>query len=101
MAIDYTAWGFWRGVLEIIIWICVFFSNRRRVTNARFKELETRMAHMEDEVKHLPGHHDIKELSQRCEAMHGDLCELKGSLSGIRRAVDLMNDHLLNRGKRA
>lgn len=62
----------------------------------RVSEQATTIARLEEAVKRAPTHTDIKELSKRIEELHGDLKEVVGGLSGIRRAVDLMNEYLLN-----
>ena len=49
-------------------------------------------------MQHMPTHHDIKELSGRIDLLHGTMSELNGRLSGINRAVDLINEFLINQG---
>lgn len=66
----------------------------------RMTEQDKTIARLDEAVKHAPTHTDIKELSKRIEELHGDLKEVVGSLTGIRRAVDLMNEYLLNKGER-
>ena len=64
----------------------------------RVHEVEGRVAEVERELNHMPTHADISELSSRIGDVHGDLREIKGSLKGLSRAVDLMNEHLIRQG---
>lgn len=84
----------------LALWVA--WSARRVIPNK--EEIEKRLAEqdkaiirLEEAMKRAPTHSDIKELSSRIEALHGDLQSVVGSLTGIRRAVDLMNEYLLNR----
>jgi hypothetical protein len=60
--------------------------------------LEDRATRAELEIKHLPNHADLAKLSSRIEEIHADLHEIAGGVSGLRRAVDLMNEYLINNG---
>lgn len=59
--------------------------------------LDSRLTRVEVAIEHAPSRRDIEQLSRRIETLHGDLGRVAGGLEGIRRAVDLLNEHLLNR----
>lgn len=102
---DYEAWKFWftvgqtlaTGVLTLWLWAVNRRTVRRAELDAKMAALDHRVTIVEQDVRHGPSHADIKELSHRIEELHGDLKELGGGVTGIRRAVDLMNQHLLDR----
>lgn len=109
---DYGALRFWFDVVQVVgtiaIGVYVWLANRQRVTTQSIRQLEhdvderlddhgTRLSRLEEEVRHLPTHNDIGGVFKRIDQIHGDLKELTGAMSGLRRAVDLINDHLLNR----
>lgn len=99
---DYLAWRFWFDILQFagicFIGIYSWWSNRERVTNKRFKEHHQRLTALENQVKHVPSQKQYDELSGRIGTLHSDLQGIKGQLKGIGRAVDLMNEFLINQG---
>lgn len=59
--------------------------------------IERRVANMESEISHLPDHSDdVSRISTSIAEFSSRLGELNGVVSGLRRAVDLMNQHLLS-----
>ena len=72
--------------------------NRCAQHRERTARAEMTIARMESDIKHLPSHHVIETLSTRISDLQGSLKEVSGRLSGINRAVDLMNEFLLNQG---
>lgn len=112
---EYDALRFWFDVVQVAgtvaIGIYVWLANRQRVTTQSIRALEqdvderlddhgTRLTRLEEEVRHLPTHDDIGGVFKRIDQIHGDLKELTGAMSGVKRAVDLINEHLLNGGRR-
>ena len=55
--------------------------------------MEKDLREVEAEIRHLPTSRDLA-------AVAGKLENIEGSLKGLTRAVDLMNEHLLNGGGR-
>lgn len=64
----------------------------------RVDDVEARVIQVERDVSHVPTHADVAELSARISGLHGDLREIKGSLAGLARSVNLMNEHLIRQG---
>ena len=50
------------------------------------------------EIAKMPSQNDIKNLSERIDILNGGISELSGRLKGINRAVDLINEFLINQG---
>lgn len=105
-------WSGARFVLDLLVsagmiavGIYTWWVSRRQATTAaidavdeRVSEVEGRVAQAEQELRHVPTHSDVSELSHRIAGLHGDLREIKGSLAGLSRSVDLMNEHLIRQG---
>lgn len=66
-----------------------------RAVDERVTQTEQRILVVEGDMRHVPTQADLQTLSTRIEALHGDVKELSGVISGLRRAVDLMNQHLI------
>jgi len=100
--IDYSAWRFWFDVLQLIgiciIGIYSWWISKERVTNKRFKEHHARLTALEGHIQNSPSPKQFKDLADKFELIHGDMREIKGQLTGINRAVDLMNEYLINNG---
>lgn len=109
---NYQSLNFYFQIFQFLvtafIGIYVWWSNREKVTNRRFEGHESRIVQLESESKH-PSCEYHPRLESRIEkmrvgfeekitAVHGDTREIKGSLTGLARAVDLMNEHLINKG---
>lgn len=120
-------YGILRVVLLVAVLIYTWWVNREKVTAKRFANVEREVAkrlslsehqvldekqkkqceeherrtgkaeqdlrRLEAEIRHLPTSRDLSDLN-------GKLSSIEGTLSGLRRAVDLMNEHLLNGGNK-
>lgn len=74
--------------------------NRTRAQRAEVTALAQRVTILEQDVRHMPSHNDLNGISSRIEELNKSVAQMSGGLEGLRRAVDLMNEHLLNRGGR-
>jgi len=80
--------------------IYTWWVNREKVTAAKFRLLEQRLVEVEFAARSTPlcCHHE--DLDRRLTHLLGEVREMSGTLKGLNRAVDLMNEHLLNGGCR-
>lgn len=83
-----------------------YLDNRMEAMEARAKrrdesieEMERRVSRAENRLDNVPSHRDLQEISTRIEQVHGEVSKIGGSLEGIGRAVDIMNQHLMERGE--
>jgi len=101
-SIDYSAWRFWFDVFQFIgicgLGIYTWWTNRERVTNKKFKEHDQRLSALEKEISLFPSKKQYDALTDKIGGLHGDLKEISGQLKGLNRAVDLMNEYLINQG---
>jgi hypothetical protein len=121
MTVDYEALKFWLSVGQVVgtaaVAVWVYFVSRQKATSLAVTDLDKqindrvgqcmeqidervdkhadRITRAEIRLDHMPTHKDISEISTRIEAMHGEISRMSGTLSGVNRAVDLMNEHLL------
>lgn len=104
---------FWFDVVQLVltgaVGFYVFLTNRHRVTTGAIKTLEhdvdrrldqqnERLTRVEQDIKSLPNHQDIGQVYDRLNAVHGELQKLTGTVGGLTRQLELVNDHLLNHG---
>jgi hypothetical protein len=109
---NYQPWIFAFNVFQFLLssglGIYVWYSNKEKVTNKRFEAQDQRITKIETEVQHPPSctrHQTLedkltdlnKASNHRLDALHGDIRELTGSMKGLNRAVDLMNEYLIKR----
>ncbi len=67
--------------------------------SGRLNETEVKVERIGSEVHSLPSYGAFMDISKRIEQLHGDVHEVAGRLDGIGRAVDLMNEFLINNGR--
>ncbi len=72
-------------------------ANRDRAQREEVDAIAQRLTVIEQDIKHMPGHDHLQSLATRMEDLHRDVASISGGMEGIRRAVDLINEHLLNR----
>ena len=65
---------------------------------ARTTQLESDAATLRVELDHLPSQAQFGELNKSILALNGELQNTQGRLEGINRAVDLINEFLINQG---
>lgn len=111
---NYTAMQFWLNLFifasNVTVAIYIWRSNKEKVTTAKFdtltkrigeseKAMTSKISEMESKLerrKECPHHPSFE---ARLDAMNGSLNKVDGRLEGIGRAVDLMNQFLINGGK--
>ena len=100
--INYQALNFWFNVLNFAILAVVgvigWWNLREKVTNKRFQEAEERLMQLENDVRHPPSCTYHPRLEERMNAAVGKLENMNGKLDGLSRAVDLVNEYLINQG---
>ena len=100
---DYTAARFWMDAGQliglIIIGVYTWWANREKVTTARFAGLETRMERVETKLADLPTCANHGNMDQGISEVKGAVKRIEGRMEGIGNALDLIQTHLLNRGK--
>lgn len=109
-SIDYSSIKFLLDVLQMLVTAAIALylwqARKHTATNARVSELESdvalhgdRLSRIEVAMRGLPTHDDIGGVFQRISEVHGDVRQMRGSLEGLSRSVDLINQHLLGGGK--
>lgn len=129
----------WKLILDIVliainagIGLYVWWTNREKVTHARFEQLEKEVGkrvtredlqravdardgkcstHQREtktleqaynalhvEVSKLPSRSEIKELTDTMRDLNRQMGNLDGRMSGVNRAVDLINEFLIEQG---
>lgn len=100
--INYQALNFWFSVTNFLILAAVgiigWWNLRDKVATKRFKAAEDRLLQLENDVKHPPSCTYHPRLEQRMDQAIGKIERMDGKLDGLNRAVDLMNEFLINQG---
>jgi hypothetical protein len=110
VSINYAAWKFYLDIILIAInagiGAYVWWSNREKVTNSRFKKIEERVGKVEGTVARMPvcDNHtrmeaNDKHINDRLESIDRGLSKIDGRLEGINRMVDLLTQNELSGGK--
>lgn len=121
MDMDYRAAGFWltlgQWAFNIVVLVWMAISRKHQANNKLVKELAESNARKIDEAKakelileHVPGCPNTIGLGeanaklnalpsqQSIDQLNKNIGELKGRIDGLSRAVDLMNEFLINQG---
>jgi hypothetical protein len=112
-SMNYQPWIFAFNVFQFLLssglGIYVWWTNKEKVTNTRFEAQDKRITKIESDLQHpsCTRHQVLEEklsssnqtMNARLDALHGDIRELTGSVKGLNRAVDLMNEYLINKSK--
>ena len=100
--LNYNEWKFWFDVIQmlgtVLLGVYVYISNRHRITGDTIKDHHDRLITLESELKHLPNKEKLKEISIRLDTVNNDLQRTIGKFEGVNRAVDLINEFLINQG---
>lgn len=109
--IDYKAAGFWFSVgqwaFNLIVAFYLFTSRKHAATNSRVDALTIRVESTEkdligvkSDLEHMPDQNEITQLRKEITGLIQKIGETTGRLDGINRAVDLINEFLINQGRR-
>ena len=107
---DYDSARFWteigQWVFNVIVAGYLYFLQRHQTTMKRIKsaykqigENEKDIVRLKVDFNNLPTTALFIELGREIRTLTKELSETKGRLSGINRAVDLINEHLINKDK--
>lgn len=106
---DYGALRFWFTVFQwaatILVALYAWWVGRSRATSEAMAEISKRIDEnsrrlelLEKDVRDAPGHTEIHALRDDVASLRADVRELNGTMRGMNRAVDLMTEHLMNKG---
>lgn len=128
MAAGYPAAQFWFNVVQFVftglVALYVRKVSKHKATENRFKKIEETIAgvptrescarheertaaterhtlRIQAELDHLPTQKQMNELNKSIAALSSELKNTQGRLEGINRAVDLINEFLINQGSGA
>jgi hypothetical protein len=98
---------FWVTVIMTVvnagIGISVWWNNRDKITNARFKVLEDDVITLKSDVKHRPDCQYHQGFETRLDKLHGGIKHIEGvvegRMEGIGKSLDIIQQHLLRGGK--
>lgn len=112
---DYGALRFWLSVgqwaFNLLIALFLWHSRRHQATNSRLETLEQSITQRVEKaekdlltvrgcVDHLPSQAQIEKVGADMRALSSDLGEMRGRIQGINRAVDIINQYLIEQGGR-
>ena len=66
--------------------------------HARTTKVESETSSLRIELARLPTQRQIEALNASISKLNGELQKTAGRMEGVNRAVDLMNEHLINQG---
>lgn len=107
MTPNYPAWKFWLDAVHLLGLLALGFytwwTNREKVTNARFRKLEDRMSKVESDKGVCSSHARMEATDNKVEAQLDTIgkgvSRIEGRLEGINRMVDLLTQNELGGGK--
>lgn len=76
--------------------VYVFISNRQAAKDKELQETKERLTKVEERVRNMPDHMVISEISGDMKALKEQVAGLKEVISPLAKAVDRVNDYLLN-----
>ncbi|MCU4378260.1 hypothetical protein [Acinetobacter haemolyticus] len=76
--------------------VYVFISNRQAAKDKELQETKERLTKVEERVRNMPDHIVISEISGDMKALKEQVAGLKDVISPLAKAVDRVNDYLLN-----
>lgn len=101
---DYTSARFWadigQWVFNCLVAVYLWFARKHTATVGRIDAACEELDEHGREIgllKAHPSHGQTERLIKKVDRLSDDVSEVKGRLAGINRAVDLMNEHLINK----
>ena len=89
--------------LSLISFLCnfglgvyVFVSNRQTAKDKELQETKERLTKVEERVRNMPDHIVISDMAGDMKALREQVAGLKDVISPLAKAVDRVNDYLLN-----
>jgi len=111
VAVDYDAARFWlgSGVLlansALAIW--AWWRSRERASSQALHELSKRIDDnsrridlLERDLRDAPGKEQFHDLRESLSGLRAEVRQMTGTMHGLGRAVDLMTEHLINKGSK-
>jgi len=65
----------------------------------RISTVETHVASVESDVRHLPNHGDVGKIYDRLDTVNGSVRELLGGQQSLSNQVSMLNEYLINKEK--
>lgn len=100
---DYGSARFWadigQWVFNAIVALYLWLHRRNQATVEQVDQNEKDILELRVGLKTLPSQNQIAGMTREIKTLIGEVGEMKGRLGGINRAVDLMNEHLINKEK--
>ena len=101
--IDYGAYKLWIGIAQWIFNMIVagylWVSRKHGADLGQIKTNERMILDLKTRFECMPTERQIEVLANEMRSLTKELSETKGRLNGINRAVDLINEHLINKGR--
>ena len=76
--------------------VYVFISNRQAAKDKELQETKERLTKVEERVRNMPDHIVISDMAGDMKALKEQVAGLKDVISPLARAVDRVNNYLLN-----
>lgn len=88
------------GLISFIFNAClaiyVFISNRQAAKDRELQDAKERITKVEERVRNLPDHQAVASMTGDMKALRAEVAGLKDVISPLARAMDRVNDYLLN-----
>lgn len=103
MDIDYRAWQFWlaasQALFNIMVAVWLWNNRKHQVTSDRVQKVEQRMEEAEKGLVSVKALMDLQPvLDRRMEEVQKSVSKIEGRIEGFGRALDLIQEYLINRG---
>ncbi|MDH5785341.1 MAG: DUF2730 family protein [Chromatiales bacterium] len=111
MDLDYGQFRIWFDLVQTFVMVALaiytWIVNRTKVNKAaidrvdnRVIRLQERVTLLENDVRHLPNHDDLGDIHEKVNTIASGMGKIEGELTALNRTLGLINDHLLNGGRK-